>query len=456
MTEKTSSESACCFKNVYKCCKDKEFKSYVCVKCYNIYHKSCLNRMRNKKFLGGHKITCCESESETNLLEDEIEILKSELSALNQDNTQKSSFIDRLKLENYNFIQEAVKNEEEMNNLINAQESEIKELKKYIDKMNKNSRIVSDEDKKTVGIQTETKKKVYAKEADKSYREKIPERQKKIMKKTGTQLNINNHGKTDSREVEKKNNILILGDSNSTDFASILRKMCNNEYSVTSFIKHNALLDHILEDVVNLTKDYGKKDYVVVIGGLMNMVKGVDVHDSVINILKQISLHTNIIILSIPLWKYRVVLNNLINKHNIKIVLELCINNESATFLNVNSVLNNKFFFVKKMLFMKYNGKVLIGERIKNIVYGQSVANAKATNSHQIIENKKSTDESQYYSGSNEASQHNQSRENQYNVSLMEELRDAEKQEELDKRNTNGNSFFGHHLGKKNAPNIKH
>lgn len=450
MTEQKSSESACCLKNVYKCCKDKEFKSYVCVKCFNLYHRSCLNRLRNKKFLGGHKMICCDIESETNLLEDEIEGLKFELSALSKDNTQKSSYIEKLKLENYNFLQEAVKNEEELNNLINAQDSEIKELKKYIEKINKTIRIENEGEKITVGTQTNWIKKVYTKEAATSYEESI-----------ANKLNNNNsnnnstHGKIHSQGFEKKNNILILGDSNSTDFASILRKRCNNEYSVTSFIKHNALLDHILDDVINLTKYYGKKDYVVLMGGLVNMVKGLDVHDSVINILKQISLRTNIILLSVPLWKNRLVLNNLINKHNIRMYSELCLNNESVTFLNVNSILSNKFFFIRKMLFMKYVGKLLIGERITDIIYGQHESNMKSTISNEKTENGKSSVEPLHLLNASEISHQNQPGESQYNVSLMEELRDAEEQEGPGYRNSLRNSFLDLHPAMKNTPNIE-
>ncbi|KAG5887795.1 hypothetical protein JTB14_024010 [Gonioctena quinquepunctata] len=252
----------------------------------------------NKKFLGGHKIECCQSESETNLLEETIEILKSELLIVTEDSIQKTKFIEKLKLENRTFLQEAMKNEEDLNDLMTKQESEIKELKKCIDQMNKNSHMVFEGDKKEAGTQTENIKKVYTEDTATSGR-RIPNTQKKRVSKPNAhklvKQNNSTNGKIVYQEVDKKNNILILGDSNAIDFATILREMCNDEYSVTSFIKHNALLDQILEGVINLTKDYGRKDYVIIMGGLVNMMKGVDAHESVTDILKQISFYTNII-----------------------------------------------------------------------------------------------------------------------------------------------------------------
>ncbi|KAG5888770.1 hypothetical protein JTB14_021513 [Gonioctena quinquepunctata] len=163
---------------------------------------------------------------------------------------------------------------EDLNDLMTKQESKIKELKKCIDQMNKNSHMVFEGDKKAAGTQTENIKKVYTE-----------------------------------------------------DTATSERRIPNTKKKLTSFIKHNALLDQILEGVINLTKVYGRKDYVIIMSGLVNMMKGVDVHESVTDILKQISLYTNIIVLSVPLWRNRIVLNSFIDKQNIKMHYELCLNN---------------------------------------------------------------------------------------------------------------------------------
>ncbi|KAG5882028.1 hypothetical protein JTB14_023081 [Gonioctena quinquepunctata] len=289
--------------------------------------------------------------------------------------------------------------------------------------------MVFEGDKKEAGTQTENIKKVYTEDTATNER-RIPNTHKKRVSKPNAhklvKQNNSTNGKFVYQEVNKKNNILILGDSNAIDFATILRDMCNDEYSVTSFIKHNALLDQILEGVINLTKDYGRKDYVIIMGGLVNMMKGVDAHESVTDILKQISLYTNIIVLSVPLWRNRIVLNSFIDKHNIKMHYELCLNNgnnKSVTFLNVNSILNSKSFFVRKILSIKYHGKVLVGEHIKNIIYEQSMTNkqlipicsTKAIMPQNETENMESTDETQNLLEINEESSHNQSKASHYN-----------------------------------------
>lgn len=51
-----------------------------------------------------------------------------------------------------------------------------------------------------------------------------------------------------------------------------------------SFIKHNANTCQIV-DAVNLSKSYGMEDYVIVMGGLINTLKGVNVNQSVIDAL---------------------------------------------------------------------------------------------------------------------------------------------------------------------------
>ena len=58
----------------YKCCKTKQFIHYVCVKCSNVYPKSCLPRFRSQvNFIKGNKIICCKSENEWSINSDSDE-----------------------------------------------------------------------------------------------------------------------------------------------------------------------------------------------------------------------------------------------------------------------------------------------------------------------------------------------------------------------------------------------
>ncbi|KAG5887796.1 hypothetical protein JTB14_024011 [Gonioctena quinquepunctata] len=66
-------------------------------------------------------------------------------------------------------------------------------------------------------------------------------------------------------------------------------------------------------------------------------------------------------------------------------------------------------------------------------------------------ENMESTNETQNLLEINEESSHNQSKASHYNISLMEELRNAKKQEEPENECIKEKSFLGDHSTMKNT-----
>lgn len=49
--------------NKFKCCQ-KRNTVLVCIRCYNVYHPSCANRIAHLKVIEGHKVVCCRKDVE--------------------------------------------------------------------------------------------------------------------------------------------------------------------------------------------------------------------------------------------------------------------------------------------------------------------------------------------------------------------------------------------------------
>lgn len=109
----------------YTCCKTKPFASYVCVNCFGLVHKSCLSRSRSKfRIIEGHLIECCQAREK----ESAINILETTLREVTEDTQLKTEHIHKLKHDHKIFLEEAVKNETELNEIINKQKTYIDEL----------------------------------------------------------------------------------------------------------------------------------------------------------------------------------------------------------------------------------------------------------------------------------------------------------------------------------------
>lgn len=74
---------------IYKCCKNKELKTYVCIKCGAAYHFGCKERsLREAQFIRGALINCCreelDDESETGISAENERTLRELIEAKNQ------------------------------------------------------------------------------------------------------------------------------------------------------------------------------------------------------------------------------------------------------------------------------------------------------------------------------------------------------------------------------------
>ncbi|KAG5899827.1 hypothetical protein JTB14_012298 [Gonioctena quinquepunctata] len=119
----------------FSCCKTKPCPLYVCTNCQAIYHKSCLfTKYKSKvKFLHDNKIICCGNETvQSDTLQDEISILEETINELSTDGNLKDNYIGKLKKEKEYIMEEAMRTESEMSDMLNEQKKIIKEMETEI------------------------------------------------------------------------------------------------------------------------------------------------------------------------------------------------------------------------------------------------------------------------------------------------------------------------------------
>lgn len=165
-----------------------------------------------------------------------------------------------------------------------------------------------------------------------------------------------------------KNNILLMGDSSVADLSRILQRHQDlDHFEITSIVKHNARMENISENIEQLTKHFTKKDFVIVSGGVRNALTDSKISEVVYSRLSLICKYTNLIVLSIPLWRNRVVLNRFIDQINIQLFEFIQAQASGHTFININSFLGSSSFNVLGNK-TKYRAKLQIGERISNVI----------------------------------------------------------------------------------------
>lgn len=191
----------------------------------------------------------------------------------------------------------------------------------------------------------------------------------RLRKQVSGHMGVENSNYGGNRKIgvdTPKNQILVLGDGLAQNFRSILDRCLNSRFVITTVVKQNALLDEVVYNIVQLTKTFTKNDYVVVMGGMVNLLNGIRVKEETIKKLEEVRNYTNLVIFSVPLWENNLLLNKFINEHNKMIFQRICIRNDSVTFLHFNAIINSWYFVFKNNLHIKYIGKVLIAQALKN------------------------------------------------------------------------------------------
>lgn len=92
-----------------KCCVTKDVSVYVCIRCYSLFHRSCLKRNQNVEILYENKVVCCKGQDDGSLSENSL------------GNAEKKSEMEKVMLENIYLKQilEEVKDKNEILKLNN-------------------------------------------------------------------------------------------------------------------------------------------------------------------------------------------------------------------------------------------------------------------------------------------------------------------------------------------------
>ena len=155
----------------------------------------------------------------------------------------------------------------------------------------------------------------------------------------------------------------------------LLDEKLNNEYEVSAIIKSRAVYKDITLDIVNLTKHFSGKDYVIIQGGLIDALKGQNLQTDLLNQLRDISLKTNLIIMTVPYWNGRVVLNQFIQEIN-KSLYNTFINDIdkcNVTLLDINNIVKATDFKYNNSMQLKYTGKLKLINNLKGLICGRKL-----------------------------------------------------------------------------------
>lgn len=126
MADSKNTQISCSLNSVFKCCKTKLVKHYVCINCFSVYHPSCIKRYsRQSTYLEGHLIICCGT---TQKLQNDSIVLEDKVTKLTEEIVHKDNKIKSLNITEYTITREALEMEENVNLMIEEQKMIIKKL----------------------------------------------------------------------------------------------------------------------------------------------------------------------------------------------------------------------------------------------------------------------------------------------------------------------------------------
>lgn len=348
------------------------------------------------KYLESGNISIIHDNSEE--LEDHLQEFKNRIRELEEDVKEKSHQINRLKNDYVNFNNIAQEAEEAYNKKINEQNATILDLrnevinlkkqnsevldkscedcelyKRKIHELNTNMMSKSSEFDKILSETALLKDKLNSaqlelatihesntRHVNNKDREDIDNktsshRPNKVLKNTNTAVLDNCH---------RKKQILLLSDSQGRRCGEILKILFDKIYNTICITKANALMEDVVQDIVKLTKNFTKQDYVILLAGSNNASSKKFITKSFLQHLKNSLSHTNIIFIFTPFWKYHTDFNTTVLQNNLDIYASF---RNSATFIDPNTFLSVEEF-TRHGLHLNYNGKLKIFNKVKDVI----------------------------------------------------------------------------------------
>lgn len=189
----------------------------------------------------------------------------------------------------------------------------------------------------------------------------------------------------DALAYGKKVKILLLGDGRAKRMGSMFRDECHgNNFDICVVSKPYAQLESILSEAGKLTNNFTKEDYLVIFGGSENAVRSGRVKDRSLDIIKGLSSKVNVIFISVPYWKDRMVLNNIIYEINSNIYSSLEADFNIVSYIDINSVLSVKDF-VGKSSRLKISGKIKLVRCVLSIISHSQSSNNEFVNTANLV-----------------------------------------------------------------------
>lgn len=168
-----------------------------------------------------------------------------------------------------------------------------------------------------------------------------------------------------SKSAKRTSRILLLGDSQARGSVSILKSLLSS-YQIMSIFKPNAKIEAVLEDMSKLTSDFTKEDYVIILAGSNNALKGSKVDMNFIKNWKPVLEKTNIILLSVPYWHGRQILNKFIFDINCHLY-DMIKGFPLAKFVDINKIVSETDY-TRHGLHLNGRGKRKIYSYVANLI----------------------------------------------------------------------------------------
>ncbi|KAG5878279.1 hypothetical protein JTB14_031540 [Gonioctena quinquepunctata] len=229
-----------------------------------------------------------------------MSILEQTVSELEESSIMKDVHIEKLLLKNEMFLKEVTQREDELNETIKQQEELITRANNEIYTL----KMLQDRTRSDIEYPPEAKKN----ETLAIVRETLGN-----IGNMSTAISEVNH-----RELIPIPKILILCDEIGYGLRKSMSKSIGEEFTIETIIKPGAYFVNVIEDVVELSMNFGLNDYIIVIAGSNDFnSKKYPSFREINSRIKECS-HTNIIFSSVPYGK-QVKLNDFIYKFNIKL-----------------------------------------------------------------------------------------------------------------------------------------
>lgn len=382
----------------YSCCKTKPFASYVCVNCMDMVHKSCLSRARGKyKILNGHLIECCRNKQEISNEIDQ-EILETTIRELSEETLLKTERIEKLKHDHRTFLEEALQNEEELNNIIKTQKEnnhylmlEMRQLKEEINKYNLKEFVSTSTQTfrpransvlcQTLTTTSSTESQTDSDMVNIAY---IPEEIKHSngnpwsAVRTPSTLPNNRHYSKHKSTDETKPKVIMIADKNGRHCGKLLDTKIGDKYAITAIIKPEAEGLEIFKTYHEERKKLSEKDTIILWWDHQQLTDHKELMQNICLINKCKTLIISQPYLHSQSWIEE---NDIIYLNNKKL-LETCkiaSKYNKIEYLDCNTILRKRHF---KNGYLTNSGKIALLKNVMNLLISGSFTQPVLTSVH--------------------------------------------------------------------------